>query len=266
MKYYISILCLLFLTACKNGIKQNKSKQMSIDDGEFSLNSIKYPQNLRNVFDAHGGLENWKKMKTLTFEMLKADAKEIHTIDLPTRKDKIDFSGVSMGYNGSKTWIMDEQESYKGNAFFYHNVMFYFYAMPYVLADDGIIYGKTDDLIFEGKNYPGVSVSYEQGVGVSSNDEYFIHFNPETYQMEWLGYTVSYGTGKKSNNIRWIHYNEWATVNGILLPKELTWYTYEGRTINAPRNSRQFKNIVLSEIAKSNSFYEKPAKAVFVEE
>jgi len=84
---------------------------------------------------------------------------------------------------------MESDSTSNGNPEFYYNVMFYFYAMPFVLADDGIIYGDIAPLEFEGTAYPGISISYKEGVGSSSKDEYFIYYNPETYQMaiKWLG-------------------------------------------------------------------------------
>ena len=53
--------------------------------------------------------------------------------------------------------------------------MFYFYAMPFILADDGIIYEDVAALKFEGKSYPGIKISYESGVGESPEDEYILY-------------------------------------------------------------------------------------------
>ena len=124
--------------------------------------------------------------------MPKPDGKETHTTNLYSRKDRIDASNFSMGFDGEQVWLLDENGNYKGDPVFYHNLIFYFYAMPFILADNGIVYGETEDLVFQGKRYPGIRISYEVGVGTSYKDEYFIHYDPETYQMTWLGYTVTY--------------------------------------------------------------------------
>ena len=61
---------------------------------------------------------------------------------------------LSMGFDGKNFWLADEKESYKGDPIFYHNLMFYFYSMPFVLSDKGLRYYDTEDLIFEEKRTP----------------------------------------------------------------------------------------------------------------
>ena len=73
-----------------------------------------------------------------------------------------------------------------------------FLTMPFVLADDGINYQDVEPLVFEGKTYPGIQISYESGVGESSEDEYKVYYDPETNKMTWLGYTVTYFSKEKS--------------------------------------------------------------------
>ena len=110
----------------------------------------------------------------------------------------------------------------------------------------------------EGISYPGIRISYDQGVGLSAKDEYFIHYNPDTFQMEWLGYTVTFRSGEKSDNIKWIRYNDWMEVDGLKLPKSITWHEYEGRTIKDAKDPVNFENVTLSETAQTNSFFTKP--------
>ena len=135
--------------------------------------------------------------------------------------------------------------------------------MPFVVADDGIIYSEAEPLTFEGKTYPGFRIAYEAGIGVSPEDEYFIHYDPETYQMVWLGYTVTYKTQKKSKDIRWINYDNWQTFNGLLLPHSMNWHkSEEGKLI--PTKRRTFINTEISTSKMAAGFYQKTEKAVFV--
>jgi hypothetical protein len=124
-----------------------------------------------------------------------------------------------------------------------------------LIGDPGMNYATSTPLSYEGVTYPGIKISYNAGIGISSEDEYFLHYNPDTYNMEWLGYTVTYFSGKKSDAVKWIRYTEWQKNNSFLLPTELTWYnTEEGKPIS-PRSARKFENIVLSKEAKTNEFY-----------
>ncbi len=256
------LLLILGISACKQNTKPTKLEEPV--QQEISESKAKYPDAMVKVFDAHGGLEQWKKQRTLSFVLPKPELSETHTIDLWSRRDRIDTEQFSMGFDGEKAWLLDTGENYKGDAGFYHNLMFYFYAMPFVLADDGIIYTKAEALEFEGKNYPGLKIAYRSGVGASSKDEYYIHFDPETHQMAWLGYTVTYRTGESSDNVRWINYGNWQEVDGLLLPKSITWHKYEGRKIKEPASTVTFEEITLSETSKPKAFYAKPESGTFV--
>jgi len=219
MKYYIILLAATLLFSCKEAPKEMENAT-TIEE-KVMMEESKYPEALKAVFEAHGGLANWRSQKTLSYDIPKGEEKETHTIDLYSRKDKVTASTFEMGYDGKEVWLLDESKSYSGDPVFYHNLMFYFYAMPFVLADDGVVYSETPDLEFEGKKYPGIGIGYLDGVGVSPKDEYFIHFDPETKQMAWLGYTVTYRSGEKSDRISWIRYNDWTTVGDVVLPKSI---------------------------------------------
>ena len=91
-----------------------------------------------------------------------------------------------LGFNGNKVWIFDPQNFDQGDSVCYHDLVFCFFAMPFVLGDKGIQYGATEDLGFEGKSYPGINITYDNGIGTTPKDEYYIHYDPETYQMVWL--------------------------------------------------------------------------------
>ena len=265
MKYPLTVIVLILFFSCKENPKAVQSDATANPKNQVTLEQSNYSEALIKVFDAHGGLQSWRSKKTLEFEIAKPDAREQHVVDLYSRKDKITLPGATLGYDGENAWLSDPNESYKGNAALYHNLMFYFYAMPFVFADDNINYEKAEDLEFEGKLYPGVHISYDDGVGASSKDEYFLHFDPETYQMAWLGYTFTYGSEEPSDDVRWIRYNDWAAVGDVKLPKSITWYAYEGREIKAPKRSTSFENITVSEIAKPDDFYERPENGRIVE-
>jgi hypothetical protein len=251
------------MLSCKEATKEIKA-ELEAPEITANVDGSSYPEALQKVFKAHGGLDNWKNKRTISFEIPKPDKTEKHTIDLYSRNEKIEMEGVSMGSHGADIWLLDEKKAYKGDAVFYHNLMFYFYAMPFVLSDDGINYSAAEAFEFEGTSYPGIRISYNEGVGVSSKDEYFVHYNPATFQMEWLGYTVTFRSGEKSENVKWIRYNNWMDVDGVLLPKSLTWYDYEGRVIKTPREPLNFENVTLSESTQQADFFNKPKDATIV--
>ena len=247
---------LFLVTACQAPENTQKLQETATEkDLEYTL--VEYPAGLLRVLERHGGIELWRKMQRLSFEIVKESGNEKHYIQLQDRRDKVEGPNFTMGFDGNEVW-MESDTTYKGNPEFYHNLMFYFYAMPFVLADDGIIYGDIDPLEFEGTSYPGISVSYNEGVGSSSKDEYFIYYDPETYQMAWLGYTVTYFSKQVSEEIKWIHYKDWIDVGGFSLPSAITWYKYQENLPTEARNTVEFLNTRLSSDPFEKGFFNKP--------
>ncbi|WBX74341.1 hypothetical protein PG913_03825 [Tenacibaculum pacificus] len=239
--------------ACKKEVK-NKAEN-NITENKKAIS--KYPDALDAIFNAHGGIDNWQKMKTLSFGL----NKEEHTTDLHSRKTVINSADYSLGFDGKDVWVSDTT-AYKKDPKFYYNLYFYFYAMPYVLADDGIIYSETTSLEFEGKKYPGIKISYKSNVGSSSDDNYYMYYDAVTKKMSWLGYTVTYFSKTASDKIKLIRYNDWEKVNGFLLPKSLTWYQKDtkGNPTKPDGKPIEFLLPLLSEKSLGVSFYQKPAK------
>ena len=264
MKNALIISLTLLLISCQEQPKKDNAVKEAETAEKVEMNA-EYPEMLLKVFDAHGGIDSWKKMKNLVYEIPKSDFSEVHTINLYSRKDRVDTPAYSMGYDGNDVWLLDPDSKYSGDPVFYHNLMFYFYAMPFVLADKGIVYTETEALEFEGKLYPGIGIGYEQNIGTTPKDEYYIHFDPESYQMTWLGYTVTYRTGQKSDTVKWIRYDNWQEIEGVILPSSITWHEFEGRTIKEARSTVVFDNVVLSTTAKEAAFFEKPAEAVIAQ-
>ena len=251
---YYSTVLVVFLFACK---------QQAIQVVDSTIQTRTYPEAIQRIFKAHGGLATWRAHKAMSYEIEKGEQNERQFIDLHDRRERIEASNVTMGYDGSNFW-MEADTSYKGNPIFYKNLMFYFYAMPFVLADDGIQYHEAEPLRFDGISYPGFRISYGDGVGVSPEDEYFIHYNPETYQMEWLGYTVTFYSKEKSKSIKWIRYDDWITIQNLVLPNTLAWYTTEDNLPIELRNRRVFKNVRLNKEPFEDSMFSKTANAEIV--
>jgi hypothetical protein len=251
MKKILLLLIIMVAISCKNEIKKDLKKEVSLGVKKESFSTA-----LGKVFEAHGGINSWRKLQTLSFNK----GKEIHTIDLHSRKTVINTPKYSLGFDGEAVWLDEiEKGTYKGNPTFYYNLYFYFYAMPFVLADTGIIYKKVDDLVFEGTKYPGYKVSYRANIGASPDDTYKVYYNPKTYQMEWLAYTVTFTAKQVNNDYHFIKYNKWEDVDGFLLPKEITWYKMgeKGMPTKPERPAIEFTLPLISQGKLADSFFEK---------
>ncbi|MGB5355621.1 MAG: DUF6503 family protein [Eudoraea sp.] len=257
MKRLLYFLLLSSLLACKD--KPNDS-DITVEVTEVLVESkmSDYPLALDSIFSAHGGMTKWRSKKTLEFVFKNGEVTEKHSTDLKTRRDKIESTDYTLGFDGQEVWLLDPKDDYKGDEVFYHNLMFYFYAMPFVLGDPGIEYGEAEILTFQDKKYPGIRISYKPDIGTSPKDEYYLHYDPTTYQMKWLGYTVTYKSGEKSDNVKWIRYENWMNHGGLLLPEVISWYNYKGNIIKEKKREISFEDVRLSESARPNSFYAKP--------
>lgn len=231
---------------------------------EVENKAIEYPEDLMNVFNQHGTLSLWKSMKTLSYEIVKDGGNEKQTIDLKERKEVIHAPTFTSGFDGTEYWV-EADSTYEGNPKFYTNLIFYFYAMPFVLSDEGIHYERADTLTHENQKYPGYKITYGDGVGVSPQDEYYIYYNKDNYEMAWLGYTVTYFSGEPSQKISWIKYNDWKIINGLKLPNSMTWYNVENGEITEPKRKREFTKVQLSKSASPSSIFTKTKKARVVD-
>lgn len=258
MKKLIVLALALSLFNCKKEVKQETAIE-TVKEVIVETSKKVYPENLTKVFNAHGTLDAWNSFKGLHFTMKKEKGDELTITDLKNRKSYIETDNYTLGYNGKDVWLVEKADfKYEGNPQFYYNLMFYFYAMPFVLADDGITYTDVDALEFEGKQYPGIKISYGSGVGESPEDEYILYYDIETNKMAWLGYTVTYFTKEKSKDWHFIRYTDWQMVEDLVLPKTLSWYKAEGFKIGEKRNDLEFTDIKLSKEKMEASIFEKP--------
>ncbi len=246
----IGVVFLLFMLACQT---PDRSK-LETSSSAIEQPAENYPEAMLKVLQAHGGLAQWRNMQSLYFEIEKDQQNEKHFIQLQNRLDRVEGANFVMGYDGQDVWV-DADTTYKGNAEFYHNLMFYFYAMPFVLADPGINYQQIDPLIVQGTEYPGIAISYDEGIGTSPKDEYLLFYHPDSFEMAWLGYTATYFSKEKSTDFSWIAYSDWTTVNGLKLPTTLTWHQQQDGVPTEARNSVNFVNISPSEEILSEDLF-----------
>ena len=243
-KIGLLLVAVIILSACKENTEMTKK------------NENKFPKQLSKVFEKHGGLDKWNELKQLSF--IKGNEK--HIIDLKSRKSLITSENYVLGFDGDKPWLqLKDSTAFKGNKDFYYNLYFSFYAMPFVLADDGIVYEDSKPLVFEGKSYPGIKISYKANIGSSPDDNYYVYYNPKTIQMEWLQYSVTFFSKKPTTKVNTIRYNDWTDVDGFLLPNSLIWYKKDDKgNISEPaRSATVFTNQKVSTEKLDDSIFYK---------
>jgi hypothetical protein len=211
---------------------------------------------ITKVFDAHGGYEQWSKMKTLSYT--KGD--EATITDLQSRKIRLETPKQTIGFDGENVWVTPDFVD-ASRARFYHNLYFYFYAMPFVVGDPGAFYEDVEPKEIKGKMYNGIKISYGENVGDAPDDNYILWYDLETGKMGWLMYTVTYRSGEPSDKFNLIKYDQWSEFNGIVLPTAIQWYHYKDGVVGAMRNEVIFSDIQITDQAPNSSLFEMPEGA-----
>ncbi len=254
------LLLVLVLISCKQEVKSDQTTVVSETPKEEVTpdRSGNFPEEINAVFAAHGGIKAFDTMNTLVFEMEKEGGNEKHTTDLKSRHARIESNKFALGFDGKEAWLEQDSTYFKGNPRFYHNLMFYFYAMPFVLGDEGVFYEKVEDLQVDGVSYPGYKISYGEGVGDSPKDNYFLYYDANSKQMKFLGYTVTFFSKETSEKISLIEYADWNDVNGLVLPKTLKWRDYKDGVVGDVKSERSFVNALASKDKPAASLFQKP--------
>ena len=255
MKKIILLSSVVFIFSCKN----------SSTDQLATQNDVTYPENVSKVFVAHGGMDTWGSFEQLNFEIEKPDGNDFYKVSLGNRKSLIRSNHHELGFDGKNVWLKNlDTVQYKRNPKFYYNLMFYFYAMPFVLGDDGINYKDVEPLNYQGVSYPGVLISYNAGIGESPEDEYILYYHPETHKMSWLAYTVTYFSKEKSKKFNLIRYDDWENVAGVDLPSSIQWHHYNDGEIGDVRNEVNFVKSSLSKTAADELVFKVPDSTMIV--
>lgn len=258
--FLLLILALLF--SCKENTKTNDVTEQV----EEVIVAKTYPETISKIIDAHGGIEDWDSLENLVFEIQHPEGNEKTSTALKSRKSLIETDLFRIGYNGKEVWLhQSDTIAFKGNAKFYYNLFFYFYAMPFVLGDEGITYKDVEPLLFEGKEYPGIQISYNSGIGESPEDEYILYYNANTNKMVWLGYTVTFFSKEKTKDFHLIKYDDWQMVNDLLLPKTFKWYGFENKIVGELQKEMHFVNVSTSIEKLEDSLFERPVDAKVID-
>ena len=252
-KIYSLFLVALLLSSCSSKPSKNVSKEEVINSHTSRL-----PPILAKGIMAHGGIEKWNAFQTVSYELQTSSNNQEQIIDLHTRKVRITDSLFVLGYDGDQVWVSPNLKSFgNGSPRFYHNLYFYFFAMPYVLTDSGIKYEDLGEQTIAGKTYHAVKVSYDEGVGDSSEDFYIAHFNPKTGLMELLLYTVTYFTKESNKKYNALFY-DWQEVNGLQVAKSIKGYKYDSGRLGDFRYEAFFNDVKFSKKIPSEDLFSIP--------
>lgn len=252
MKNLIYLAFSILIAACQPG-KKTEVKQTE----EVTFQAPEHHSTtLTKVLDAHGGYEQWSKMKSLSY----TKGEESTITNLLNRKIRVESPDQTIGFDGTNVWMTPDTVD-ASRARFYHNLYFYFYAMPFVVGDPGAYYEDVESRELQGKTYNGIKISYGENIGDAPDDNYILWYDPETNKMEWLMYTVTYRSGEPNDTYKLIKYDQWAEINGLLLPTAIQWHQFKNDSVGEMSNEVIFENIQISTETPSEDLFGMPEDA-----
>ncbi|MDW3192301.1 MAG: hypothetical protein R8G66_08050 [Cytophagales bacterium] len=255
MKHFPAILVLIAMVACS---APQQDQQADIPPPPPPTRS--FTATMTKAFEAHGGIDNWDKFQTLTYEKVGEEENEKQVIDLKNRKVRVSTSDFTIGFDGTDVWVTPDSTAFPRNARFYHNLYFYFFALPYLAADPGVNLTDLGQVEIEGVTYDKTLMTFGENVGDSPKDQYVLYFD-ETGILRLINYSVTYYDESRATQYSAIRYENWTDVNGVQLPQALNWYKWENDTLGEKRGGAEFTNITLSTEAMDESTYAKPEGA-----
>ncbi len=212
---------------------------------------------------AQGGLDLWRSYASLSFDIPRQQDTVHHVVDLWSRKTLQTTRNYQLGFDGEDVWVAPNLEAYSGNARFANGLDFYFFAIPFVLADPGANSEELGLMRIDDKEYEAVKISYDAGVGDSPTDYYIVHFDPETYRLTHLLYTATYFSGEPTENYNARVYGDWQEVDGLSLPGKISSYHWDGETrrLGEKRGETLFTQIELHKSPLDTGIFQKPEEA-----
>jgi len=220
---------------------------------------------LQPTFDAHGGLDNWKSFKGLAFSLINdrgetQDTQQIIT-DLEKRFERITSTESIIGYDGKEYWktILDTSAN-RTNPEFVINLQFYFFAMPFVLADPGVYLESLGKKKIGQESYDVVKATFGDSIGVAPKDQYLLYLDENTQRLEALLYSVTYFNPDNAEKYGALVYTDWQEIDGMLLPKTVIRRNWlEGKQEMAgSRGTKTFEQVVLAKTGPSVANFKKP--------
>jgi hypothetical protein len=183
-------------------------------------------------------------------------------IDLKTRKVLITSDTYTIGFDGNEVWVTPDKEAYKGNsARFYHNLQFYFFAIPFVLADPGTYHESLGKKEFQGVNWDVLKTSFDNQVGDAPDDYYLTYSDPQTHQLKLLLYTVTYFSRNVNGNFNARVYDSLQEAGGLLVPAKMISYRWENGILGEKRSETSFRNVRFSKEAPDAAQFVVPEDA-----
>ena len=238
----------------------------------FALSATAFAQ-LDRAWEAHGGLAKWKSYGSVEFDLswssAKGTKKDHQLFNLRSREGLITGATYSLGASKGEVWIKPNAAALGGTPpRFYMWTPFYFFGMPFVFADPGVMQQALGKKTFQGHEYDAIKVTFKKGTGDSPDDFYVVYVDPSSGQLKLVSYVVTYPMMRKGRPIDQLEqhaivFQEWQEAEGLTVPKIAPFYIWKNEnTEGEPLATLEFSNAHFKENTPEESKFAKPDGAV----
>ena len=225
------------------------------------------------VLDAHGGLEKWRAAAgveyDLTWKSAKGDRHDHQLFNLQDRSGLITSEKYTLGSEHGEVWIKPGLDAIGGiPPRFYIGTPFYFFGMPFVFADPGRKQESLGKKTFRGREYDALKITFAKGTGDTPDDYYIAYADPASNQLKLAVYVVTYPKMRKDKPIDQLErhaivFDEWQTVNGLLVPKKAQFYKWTGTDLEGGvLGALEYSDVHFLKEPPDEAKFRKPADAV----
>lgn len=238
---------------------------------------------LEPVLARHGGLARWRGFGAVEYDMRWAagarDLVDHQVFNLMDRTGLITAADSSyrIGFDGQEVWIAPNKAALSGGkmpARFYFSTPFYFFAIPFVLADPGVTATPTGRKTFEGRECDVVKVTFGPGVGDTPEDYYILYTDAGTHEVRLVAYVVTYPKLRGDKKMAELEphaliYDEWQEAgDGLRVLRRgrfVDWNVQEAKVEGEVRGTIEFTNVKFGTSAPDAAKFAKPASGAEID-
>ncbi len=174
-----------------------------------------------------------------------------------------------IGNDGKEVWVKPGLDALGGTPpRFYMNTPFYFFGMPFVFADPGAKQESLGTKKLQNKDYETVRITFAKGTGDSPEDYYVAYIDPQSFQLRMVYYVVTYPRLRKGRPVSQLQphailFDQWQTVDGLLIPKVASFHKWNGHEIEGQSlGELKFEHVRFTKEEPDPSKFAKPPDAV----
>ena len=233
---------------------------------------------LDSILARHGGLARWRGFGRVEYD-LRWDAgtrklADHQSVDLGSRRTLVAAADGTyrVGSDGREVWITPNAAALAGGKMpprFYVGTPFYFFGIPFVLADPGAKSEAQARKTFDGKECDVTRVTFAPGTGDTPEDYYLLYADANTHEVRLVAYIVTYPALRGGKTLEELEphalvYDEWQDADGLRVLKRgrfFNWNAKEAKVEGEPRGTIEFTGVRFATGPLPDSLFAKPTGA-----